>query len=172
MEKTKLRVCPDGGTCHHECPGESAISCSRVRSCGPLSGVFPGDRWPEDMAIGAMVFAVEMQNDRSNHVKAHCNNLGPYTRTNPKYCIHCGKLGGLWSAFNEPCTFVHPWFSMSHLSDTEKTEMQARLDYYEALDFDTLRAEIYARGIGAEDEPARHMCPRLSYHDTGLEPTG
>jgi len=39
-------VCPDGGTCHHKCPG--AIQCFRVLACGPLSGVFPGDRWPEE----------------------------------------------------------------------------------------------------------------------------
>jgi hypothetical protein len=37
--------CPDGGTCHHEC-GES---CFRVQSCGPLSGVYPGDTWPVDI---------------------------------------------------------------------------------------------------------------------------
>jgi hypothetical protein len=36
--------CPDGGTCHHKCPG--AASCFRVAYCGPLSGVFPGDEWP------------------------------------------------------------------------------------------------------------------------------
>jgi hypothetical protein len=34
--------CPDGGACHHGCEG----SCWRVSWCGPLSGVFPGDRWP------------------------------------------------------------------------------------------------------------------------------
>lgn len=39
--------CPDGGTCHHECPG----SCFRVRFCEPLSGVFPGDRWPVDIQL-------------------------------------------------------------------------------------------------------------------------
>ncbi len=36
-------VCPDEGTCHHEC-GHGP--CFRVLSCEPLSGVFPGDRWP------------------------------------------------------------------------------------------------------------------------------
>lgn len=35
-------TCPDGGTCHHAC----AATCFRVETCGPLSGVFPGDRWP------------------------------------------------------------------------------------------------------------------------------
>lgn len=38
-----LMVCPDGGACHHEC---APVSCFRVSSCGPLSGVYPGDRWP------------------------------------------------------------------------------------------------------------------------------
>jgi len=43
--------CPDGGYCHGSralagsppCP---AGRCFRVRNAGPLSGVFPGDRWP------------------------------------------------------------------------------------------------------------------------------
>lgn len=34
--------CPDGGFCHHDCGSQ----CFRVSTCGPLSGVFPGDRWP------------------------------------------------------------------------------------------------------------------------------
>lgn len=37
--------CPDGGKCHHGC---SEI-CWRVGCCGPLSGVFPGDEWPEEI---------------------------------------------------------------------------------------------------------------------------
>lgn len=37
--------CPDGGTCHHGCYA-SDVSCYRVAYCGPLSGVFPNDRWP------------------------------------------------------------------------------------------------------------------------------
>lgn len=38
-------VCPDDGACHHEC----AAACWRVRTCGPLSGVFPGDEWPQEI---------------------------------------------------------------------------------------------------------------------------
>lgn len=38
--------CPDGGSCHHDC---SAGTCYRVAWCGPLSGRYPGDRWPEDV---------------------------------------------------------------------------------------------------------------------------
>lgn len=37
------RKCPDDGACHHEC----TRTCFRVRHCEPLSGVFPGDTWPE-----------------------------------------------------------------------------------------------------------------------------
>lgn len=37
--------CPDGGTCHHLC----AEACFRVLTCGPLSGSFPGNTWPEEM---------------------------------------------------------------------------------------------------------------------------
>ena len=35
--------CPDGGRCHHRCQNR----CWRVDNCGPLSGVFPEDRWPD-----------------------------------------------------------------------------------------------------------------------------
>jgi hypothetical protein len=40
--------CPDGGACHHEC---SYLECFRVRSCGPLSGVFPQDQWPLEVSL-------------------------------------------------------------------------------------------------------------------------
>jgi len=39
-------TCPDGGTCHHDCKAR----CFRVQACGPLSGVFPEDRWPAEVA--------------------------------------------------------------------------------------------------------------------------
>ena len=43
-------ACPDGGTCHHGCNLSRPKSpCWRVRYCGPLSGVFPGDEWPADL---------------------------------------------------------------------------------------------------------------------------
>lgn len=43
---TGLRtICPDGGTCHHQC-GPDQI-CFRVACCEPLSGVYPNDEWPE-----------------------------------------------------------------------------------------------------------------------------
>lgn len=38
--------CPDGGKCHHGC----STGCWRVTTCGPLSGVFPGNRWPAEVA--------------------------------------------------------------------------------------------------------------------------
>lgn len=40
--------CPDDGTCHHQCI-EAARPCWRVQTCGPLSGVFPGDQWPDNV---------------------------------------------------------------------------------------------------------------------------
>lgn len=44
-------ACPDGGTCHHGCNlSRPKPACWRVRYAGPLSGVFPGDRWPADVA--------------------------------------------------------------------------------------------------------------------------
>lgn len=39
--------CPDGGTCHHECP--TIAGCFRVIYAGPLSGVYDGDQWPDHL---------------------------------------------------------------------------------------------------------------------------
>jgi len=45
--KVKLTVkCPDDGACHHECP---PLRCWRVRGCGPLSDVYPDNRWPDEV---------------------------------------------------------------------------------------------------------------------------
>lgn len=41
--------CPDGGTCRHDCISSPDPLCVRVLTCGPLSGVFPGDRWPDNV---------------------------------------------------------------------------------------------------------------------------
>lgn len=46
-------ACPDGGACHHRCVRDGrdptkGRPCWRVRTCGPLSNVFPGDDWPEE----------------------------------------------------------------------------------------------------------------------------
>lgn len=38
--------CPDGGYCHHGHNGCEPNACFRVRTCEPLSGVYPDDRWP------------------------------------------------------------------------------------------------------------------------------
>lgn len=38
--------CPDGGACHPYC---RTGPCFRVQCSGPLSGVFPGNRWPEEI---------------------------------------------------------------------------------------------------------------------------
>lgn len=43
-----MMICPDGGTCHHECTGP----CFRVQHCAPLSGVYPRDQWPEEVKDG------------------------------------------------------------------------------------------------------------------------
>jgi hypothetical protein len=37
--------CPDGATCHHGC----SRGCFRVRYAGPLTGVYPGDDWPDEI---------------------------------------------------------------------------------------------------------------------------
>lgn len=44
---TERGACPDGGACHHEC---ELGACFRVAHCEPLSGVFPGDAWPDGIA--------------------------------------------------------------------------------------------------------------------------
>ena len=43
-QREEKRACPDGGYCHHRC---GAGGCFRVLACGPLSGVYPGNEWPE-----------------------------------------------------------------------------------------------------------------------------
>jgi Domain of unknown function (DUF5664) len=47
VQKLLKRSCPDDGTCHHEC--NLGAPCFRVLTCGPLSGKFPDDQWPEDV---------------------------------------------------------------------------------------------------------------------------
>lgn len=49
--------CPDGGYCHGSTVAAGSApcpegSCYRVRHAGPLSGVYPGDRWPADPTRG------------------------------------------------------------------------------------------------------------------------
>lgn len=47
-ENTLRTHCPDGGTCHHECK----TGCWRVLNAGPLSDVYEGDVWPDDVYVG------------------------------------------------------------------------------------------------------------------------
>lgn len=51
LEAVREGRCPDGGTCHHQCAARAL--CFRVTECGPLSGVYPGDRWPADVRQAA-----------------------------------------------------------------------------------------------------------------------
>lgn len=39
--------CPDGGKCNSRRACPAGGPCTRVLSCGPLSGVYPGNRWPD-----------------------------------------------------------------------------------------------------------------------------
>ncbi|QDF18551.1 hypothetical protein SEA_PUPPER_65 [Gordonia phage Pupper] len=48
MSKHRRRQCPDDGTCHHFCQ-EMQTGCWRVGTCGPLSGVFPNNQWPDEV---------------------------------------------------------------------------------------------------------------------------
>jgi hypothetical protein len=42
------KLCPDSGVCHHMCGTEGyPDKCFRVRFAGPLSGVFPDNKWPK-----------------------------------------------------------------------------------------------------------------------------
>lgn len=43
------RACPDGGTCHHECLKTGGGACFRIFNAGPLSDVYAGDEWPEEV---------------------------------------------------------------------------------------------------------------------------
>lgn len=42
-EAARRRLCPDTGTCHHDCPLDA---CFRVHNCGPFTDVYPDDDWP------------------------------------------------------------------------------------------------------------------------------
>ncbi len=46
-EPSRNQRCPDGGHCHHDCDQV----CNRTQVGGPLSGVFPGNRWPPGLDI-------------------------------------------------------------------------------------------------------------------------
>lgn len=50
--------CPDGGYCHGTTFAAGSepcepTACYRVTAAGPLSGVFPDDRWPQDVLVQA-----------------------------------------------------------------------------------------------------------------------
>ncbi len=45
VDELLAETCPDGATCHLDCGDE----CWRVEHTAPLSGVFPDDRWPDDV---------------------------------------------------------------------------------------------------------------------------
>ena len=40
-------LCPDAGRCTHEPYCDRAGACYRTSCCGPLSGVFPNNEWPD-----------------------------------------------------------------------------------------------------------------------------
>src|SRR5689334_16823604 len=48
MSEPERQECPDGGRCHHACGNDP---CFRVQCCGPLSGVYYKDRWPDAVRI-------------------------------------------------------------------------------------------------------------------------
>jgi hypothetical protein len=52
LSESEQRRCPDGGTCHHNGHNDCATTCWRTQHAGPLSGVYPGDRWPAEPAPG------------------------------------------------------------------------------------------------------------------------
>jgi hypothetical protein len=86
--------CPDGGYCHgstfaagsEPCPEGT---CFRVRSSGPLSGVFPGDWWPDEVRRANGVVAPSPQPTREEVERAEqyvraglADDLGDPTRPN------------------------------------------------------------------------------------------
>lgn len=53
---TDEQRCPDEGRCHHSC---KESRCFRVQSCGPLSGVYPDNCWPDDVLRAHGILVVE-----------------------------------------------------------------------------------------------------------------
>lgn len=54
MTADRAGRCPDGGYCHGRTlaagsPPCDPEACFRVAHAGPLSGVYPGDRWPDTL---------------------------------------------------------------------------------------------------------------------------
>jgi len=49
--------CPDDGRCHHDC---GAGPCFRVRYCGPLTGVYRDDVWPDYVILTEQVRAARL----------------------------------------------------------------------------------------------------------------
>lgn len=47
--------------------------------------------------------AEEIRSWRMNGVRIHKPNLGPYSETNPKVCVNCGKPAAEWDSISEPC---------------------------------------------------------------------
>lgn len=52
-ENSPWTICPDGGKCHHNC--NSSKGCFRVATCGPLSGLYPGDEWPASVTASNLM---------------------------------------------------------------------------------------------------------------------
>jgi hypothetical protein len=43
-DDSEWKRCPDDGRCWHDCKDKE---CFRVHCCGPLSGIYPDNQWPE-----------------------------------------------------------------------------------------------------------------------------
>lgn len=71
--------CPDGGTCRHECA--TAKRCFRVRFCGPLSGVYPGDRWPVNLVSAEIIAATGRRTLQELHLIAVAREVAAVAET-------------------------------------------------------------------------------------------
>ena len=75
-------TCPDGGRCHHLC---GTRGCFRVRTSGPLSEVFPGDVWPEDVRTRELA----PEEDMSVVARVAHNLHRIKHRNEPQLCFKC-----------------------------------------------------------------------------------
>jgi hypothetical protein len=89
MGEGRAGRCPDGGYCHGDSFTAGSEPCAgvcyRVRVASPLSGVFPGDRWPAHLVTEAQQEADEER----GHAKACRLRSGEQDTPDTAQCGQC-----------------------------------------------------------------------------------
>lgn len=70
--------CPDEGACHHDC----LHACWRVEHAEPLSGVYPGDKWPQHV----------LWRQHSPTSRCYFHGEERVDETTFRICLECGHV--------------------------------------------------------------------------------